>query len=248
MSFPSQESVKRQITTLLRTHKDSEATIRPHFFLTGPSGTGKSYLTGSICTALKLPMIEINGAQLTAEGLSGNSLSKAMRKLREHWNEPNVVFVDEFDKLFQRNGETTEGFRSNVQDEFLTMLESKYTSIFGEYGKFDQVVVENSLFIFAGAFSNQKIHTLADLKAAGLRNEFVGRVPLVLHTDEIPLKELEDALSKHSLFLSYVNFRKCDPKAEVKGVMLKLRELNEDMNLGIRLLNSAIHMHFLKEL
>lgn len=248
MIFPSQVNVHRQMSTIISTLKESDAAIRPHFFLTGPSGSGKSYLTGSICKDLKVPMIEINGAQLTAEGLSGNSLSKAMRKLREHWNEPNVVFVDEFDKLFQRNGETTEGFRSNVQDEFLTMLESKYTSIFGEYGKYDQVVVENSLFIFAGAFSNQKIHDIGDLRAAGLRTEFVGRVPLVLHTDQVTVEELAQIIPQLPLFRAYVAMRKANEKKAIKAVMTKMEELNAEVNLGIRMLNSAIHMHFMGDL
>ena len=151
--FPSQEKIASQIRHLIGVHMESEAEIRPHFFLTGPSGSGKSYLTKSIAEEFKAPYFEINAAQLTAEGLSGNSLSKAMRPLREHWNKPNVIFVDEFDKLFQRNGETTENFRSQVQDEFLHMLEAKNASIFTDYGKYEPVRVDNSLFIFGGAFS-----------------------------------------------------------------------------------------------
>ena len=115
--FPQQEAVHANIKKTLAVFKASEAKIRPHFHLTGPSGTGKTHLLKTVCEFLKMPFIEVSAAQLTAEGLSGNSLSKALRNLRLHWNEPNVIFVDEFDKLFQRNGEHTEGFRSAVQDE-----------------------------------------------------------------------------------------------------------------------------------
>ena len=104
--FPSQEKIFGQLSHILGVFKDSEADIRPHSHLTGPSGSGKSFLLKMVCDEHKIPMIEVNAAGLTTEGLSGNSLSKALRKLREHWNEPNVIFVDEFDKLFLRNGFT----------------------------------------------------------------------------------------------------------------------------------------------
>ena len=45
-------------------------------------------------------MIEINGAQLTKEGTSGNSLSKALALIKNFEQNLVLVFVDEFDKLF----------------------------------------------------------------------------------------------------------------------------------------------------
>lgn len=244
--FPSQEKIFGQLDHILGVFKNSEAEIRPHSHLTGPSGSGKSFLLKMVCEEHKIPMIEVNAAGLTTEGLSGNSLSKALRKLREHWNEPNVIFVDEFDKLFQRNGETTESFRSAVQDEFLTSLESKYTSVFTDYGKYEPVVVENSLFIFAGAYSNQKIETMQQLKDAGLRTEFVGRVPLVYSTQEVSLEELKSCIPKIKLFTSYRKlFNKRPVSRDVDSITAILKKQSEEMNIGIRLLNSAIHQHFM---
>jgi len=246
--FPSLEKIYNQISHVLSVFKNSGAGIRPHFHLTGESGSGKSYLTKMICEEFKLPFIEVNAAGLTAEGLSGNSLSKAMVKLREHWNEPNVCFVDEFDKLFQRNGETAEGFRTNVQDEFLTALEGKYISVFAEYGKYPQVVVENTLFIFAGAYSNQKIHTLAHLKDAGMRTEFVGRVPLVFMAKQVSLPELEEAIPSIDLFIKYRKlYSKSKQATDVAGIIKLLKVQSEEMNIGIRLLNSAIHQWFMRD-
>ena len=157
-----------------------------------------------------------------------------------------MIFVDEFDKLFQRNGETTESFRSAVQDEFLTSLESKYTSVFTDYGKYEPVVVENSLFIFAGAYSNQKIETMQQLKDAGLRTEFVGRVPLVYSTQEVSLEELKSCIPKIKLFTSYRKlFNKRPVSRDVDSITAILKKQSEEMNIGIRLLNSAIHQHFM---
>ena len=245
MIFPQQEDFYKNLNKILDIFDRSEGGIRPHFHITGPSGTGKSYLVQQAAKEKQIPFLEVNAASITAEGLSGNSLSKALKKLREHWNEPNIIFVDEFDKLFQKSGETTEGFRSSVQDEFLTALENKYVSVFGEYGKYDQVVVENSLFIFAGAYSNQKITTLGELKEAGLCNEFLGRVPLVLSTQEIPLEELSKHVSKLDLYKKYQALFQSDVKKDVRSIIGMMKQQESSYQIGIRLINSAIHQHFI---
>lgn len=249
MLFPSQERINAQLTHIMSVHKNSEGKIRPHCHLTGPSGSGKSFLVNQIAEELKIPFMEVNAAGLTAEGISGNSLSKALRKLREHWNQPNIIFVDEFDKLFQRNGETTEGFRSSIQDEFLMALESKYTSVFTDYGKYEPVVVENSLFIFAGAYSNQKITTIAELKETGVRIEFVGRVPLVFSTKEVTTEELKQFLPQVTLFREYCKLNTgTNQKRAAADICKMIQSQQDELPIGIRLLNSCVHQYFMKDL
>lgn len=258
--FSQQERIHKQINTVLDLFVNSfdpfassdsrKNTIRPHFHLTGSSGSGKTFLVNRLCEAKGIPIIEINAAGITAEGLSGNSLSKALRQLREHWTKPNVIFVDEFDKLFQRNGETTEGFRSAVQDEFLTMLESKYASVFTDYGKYEPVLVENSLFIFSGAYSNQRIDGKVALSDAGMRPEFVGRVPLVFYTESVPLEELEKHLSKTDLFKRYVellNYSKNQQQKASKEVINLMRTQSKQADIGIRLMTSCTHQYFINQ-
>lgn len=247
--FPEQEKIVRQMSHIFRVFKESECAIRPHFHLTGPSGSGKSFLVGKAAEEFGLPIIEINAAQLTAEGLSGNSLSKSLRQLREHWNIPNIVFVDEFDKLFQTNGEKTESFRSQVQDEFLVCLESKYASVFTDYGKYEPVVINNSLFIFAGAYSNQKIETISALKDAGMRTEFLGRVPLVFSTQAVPLEELKKHIPKLELYQAYkALYPNLKDAAVIKEIVKILVAQNKETPIGIRLLNTAIHMYFMRDI
>lgn len=249
MIFPQQEQIVRQMEHVFTVFLESDAEIRPHFHLTGPSGSGKSFLLKQLADKLKMPFMEVNAAGLTAEGLSGNSLSKALRKLREHWNEPNIIFVDEFDKLFQRNGETTENFRSIVQDEFLMALESKYTSIFTDYGKYEPIRIDNSLFVFAGAYSNQEIRTVQQLKDAGMRTEFVGRVPLVFCTEEVPVHELKKHISKLALYQSYKKlFPQTQDKQAMNAITNMLISQQRETPIGIRLLNSCIHQYFMKDI
>jgi len=122
-----------EIHRILSIVKVSEGHIRPHFMLTGPSGSGKTILINAIAKRLQMPVIEINAAQLTKEGTSGNSLSKALSSLRNHGHGPAVCFVDEFDKLFisgNSNSELAHETTHGVQNEFLKILESNTASVF----------------------------------------------------------------------------------------------------------------------
>lgn len=247
MIFPSQEKINGELSKLLYVFIQSNGKIRPHFHLTGPSGSGKSFLVNKIASENSIPFIEVNAAGLTSEGLSGNSLSKALRKLREHWNVPNIIFVDEFDKLFQRNGETTEGFRSAVQDEFLTALEAKNTSVFTDYGKYEPIVVENSLFIFAGSYSNQQITKLSDLRDVGMRTEFIGRVPLIYSTCTIPTSEIKKYIKEVAVFKEYLKiFPTANVQKAVQSISRMIEDQQKETQIGIRLLNSTIHQYFMK--
>lgn len=48
--FPEQQRVTQQINHLMEVMVKSECEIRPHFFLTGPTGSGKSFLVNSLCS------------------------------------------------------------------------------------------------------------------------------------------------------------------------------------------------------
>ena len=70
-----------EIKNILNIFLNSKAGIRPHFMLAGPSGSGKTFTIKTLLKRLKIPLFEVNAAQLTKEGTSGNSLSKAMTPL-----------------------------------------------------------------------------------------------------------------------------------------------------------------------
>ena len=90
------ENQKKSISEMKRImniFKNSNSLIRPHFILTGPSGSGKSNSVQVLCEDLEMPFIEINAAQLTKEGTAGNSLSKALSGLLNSDGKPNICFV-----------------------------------------------------------------------------------------------------------------------------------------------------------
>lgn len=249
-TFQEQDELISRVGHLFGIFKASKASVRPHFFLTGPTGTGKTHIILKAAEAEKMNMFTINAAQLTAEGLSGNSLSKAMRPLREHWDQPSIIFVDEFDKLFMRNGEKQGEHQTAVQDEFLGVLEAAKAAVFTDYGKYEPVDVSRVLFVFAGAFNGQEITTHKQLRDAGMRPEFIGRVPLIFGTKEISLDSILLSVEQMDTYKAY---RALFPK-DKRGVNRDLIEIRkriadafEDNVIGLRIINFIIHQYFMED-
>ena len=67
-----QQKVMQSIAHLFNTFEKSDCVIRPHFFLTGASGSGKSFMISQMAEKAEMGFIELNAAQLTVEGVSGN--------------------------------------------------------------------------------------------------------------------------------------------------------------------------------
>ena len=96
-----------------------------------------------------------------------------------------VVFVDEFDKLFISSNSNTSlanEITVGVQNEFLKVLESPTACVYGDYGKYINIDIGKTLFVFAGAFNNEEHVTLDKLRNFGVKTEFLGRVGLIYNT------------------------------------------------------------------
>lgn len=244
-----QDKLVKELNRVFEIFKHSNAEIRPHFILTGPSGSGKSFTIGTLAAGHDFGYIEINAAQLTKEGTSGNSLSKALSPVLQNPNQLTVVFVDEFDKLFvsgNSNSSTAHETTTGVQNEFLKILESNIMSVYGDYGKYVNVQATKCLFVFAGAFNNEPDITLDRLREIGLKTEFTGRVPLVFNTKELSLETLYQIVDHCDLLKKYCIL--FDEDFEKVGYIIKgwLKQ-NFDMNtLGARLINSFVHQYFIK--
>lgn len=245
-----QQVLLDEVSKILTIFKASECAIRPHFILTGSSGSGKSWTIKNLAQEHELGFIEVNAAQLTKEGTSGNSLSKALSPLAQFAGRPTIVFVDEFDKLFisgNSNDSCAHESTTGVQNEFLKVLESDTCSVFGDYGKYVNVSSSNVLFVFAGAFNGEADIDLDRLRELGLKTEFLGRVGLVYNTQPLTIENLFEILENSVLLSSYLKLYK---KAEKKTVMNVIKEHlvhNFEMNtLGARLVNTLINQYFIK--
>lgn len=245
-----QDELIDNLSTIISIFKESQTEIRPHFILTGPSGSGKSLTIASLCQSLEVNYIEINAAQLTKEGTSGNSLSKALAPLARSGNKPTICFVDEFDKLFisgNSNSELAHESTNGVQNEFLKVLESDEASIFGDYGKYVNIPIKNVLFIFAGAFNNESEINLDRLRELGIKTEFLGRVGLVFNTKALTLEDLHNIFDKSKLFHKYCQlFEGVPVDVASKIIKQKIQENFENNTLGARMVNTLIHQYFIK--
>lgn len=245
-----QDALIEETSKILEIFKASECTIRPHFILTGPSGSGKSVTIKAIAERNELGFLEINAAQLTKEGTSGNSLSKALSPLSVSGGKPTIVFVDEFDKLFisgNSNDSQAHESTTGVQNEFLKVLESDNTSVFGDYGKYINIPIKNVLFVFAGAFNGEEDITIDRLREIGLKTEFLGRVGLVYNTKPLTLEDLYQIVDNSPLLTTYIALFENADREKVSYELKDYLQKNYEMNtLGARLINTMIHQYFIK--
>lgn len=246
----SQSVVKNQLEHIFQVFRSSQGVIRPHSIITGQSGSGKTFSIQQLARAHKIPFIEINGAQLTNEGLSGNSLSKALVPLGNYGDQLNIVFIDEIDKLFLA-GEDSLGSRDTtirVQNELLKILESDTTDVIGDYGKYKSVSVRNTLFFFAGAFNNEENLTLNRLRQFGVRNEFIGRVGMLFHINKPTVEELGTALSNSEVFDMYARIYPTVARQQVYDYIMKIIGYYHEQNqLGMRILTTLLHQYYLHQ-
>jgi len=239
-----------EMKKVLAIFKNSDGKIRPHFILTGPSGSGKSNSIEVLCEDQELSYVEINAAQLTKEGTAGNSLSKALAALGTKGDKPTICFVDEFDKLFISGNnncalahETTNG----VQNEFLKVLESDRATVAGDYGKYVEIPVKKVLFIFAGAFNGEPDITIDRLRDFGIKTEFIGRVGLVYNLEKLSVEDMYAILEKSELLDTYFKlFPGADRDLALKTIKEFIAQTYENNTLGARLVNTLIHQYFIK--
>lgn len=244
-----QEVVKRDLRRIMEIYRTTEGTIRPHFILTGPSGSGKTHTIQTVCAEFGLNFFEINAAQLTKEGTSGNSLSKALAPIGQRPG-LGICFIDEFDKLFisgNQNSKLAHETTNGVQNEFLKVLESRNTSVFGDYGKYVDIKIDHILFIFAGAFNGQENLSLDELRSFGIKTEFLGRVGLIYNLEKLSINSMYAALQNSELFNHYLRlFPEVDRKQAEADIMGAVQKNFENNTLGIRLLTNLMHQYFIK--
>ena len=247
------ENQKKSISEMKRImmiFQNSQAVIRPHFILTGPSGSGKSNSIQVLCEDLDIPFIEINAAQLTKEGTAGNSLSKALSALSSSSGKPTICFVDEFDKLFisgNNNSSLAHETTNGVQNEFLKVLESEKATVAGDYGKYLDIPIKNVLFIFAGAFNGEENISIDRLRKFGIKTEFLGRVGLVYNLHKLTLEDMYSILEKSVLLENYLKVFPASNKEKAIEVIKKyIEKIFEKNTLGARIVNTLVNQYFIK--
>lgn len=242
------QETQKALRKIFTIFEASGGVVRPHFVLTGPSGSGKTWNIQALAEELELAFIEVNAAQLTKEGTAGNSLSKALAPIAS-MSGPVVCFVDEFDKLFisgNQNSDHAHEITHGVQNEFLKVLESSTAAVFGDFGKYTNIKMDNVLFVFAGAFNGEPDIDLDKLREFGIKTEFLGRVGLIYNLPKVDLDTMLEILDNSKLLKMYLHLfpavKKDDVVDPIKEV---LRDSYDKNTLGVRMINTLIHQFFI---
>lgn len=249
LALTTNQKTTNDIRRIIKIFQQSQGQIRPHTIITGPSGSGKSHLLESLSEDLRITMMSINAAQLTKEGTSGNSLSKALAPLLQSSGKPTICFVDEFDKMFisgNSNSHLAHETTNGVQNEFLKVLEGKNTSVYGDYGKYIEARCDNVLFFFAGAFNGEENITLDRLRDFGIKTEFLGRVGLTFALQKLTIDDLAHILNRSNLLANYLKlFPDANKETVVDAIMDAVRENFDNNTLGVRILSTLTHRYFI---
>jgi ATP-dependent protease Clp ATPase subunit len=248
MTDPNEKTIA-MLNNLFEVFVNSEAEIRPHCIVTGETGSGKSWTISELAKKFNLPAIEISAAQLTAEGLSGNSLSKALSGLLQIGNQPAICFVDEFDKLFLKNNamdDLATDVTAAVQNEFLKLLESTKTQVFGNYGKYISVPCDKVLFIFAGSFNGAQVTDHEAFLEFGIRPEFLGRVSINAHLQKSPLEVYFNLIEQSELITQYCRVLQYDHKTAIEDIKKQIEIEFKRNIIGFRLITQMTHQYFLQ--
>ena len=242
-----QEKLVGEVSKIFKIFLASEGKIKPHFILAGSTGSGKTHTIKTLCEEENLGFFEINAAQLTREGVSGNSLSKALSPIKSYAGKECVVFVDEFDKLFGEKEIEGDTSSSDVQNEFLKTLESETTMVFGDYGKYVKVDIRKILFVFGGVFETSGPVTISTLKELGVKTEFLGRVNLIYNTEKLSLEDLGKILETLPLLDEYLKiFDKIKKDTVVRRIKEYLERVYDKNTLGARAVSSLVNQYFIK--
>lgn len=254
--LPSQKPAARFIHNVFDRYMKSHGAIRPHLILSGSSGSGKGYILDTLVAKHKFNFVNINAAQLTKEGISGNSLSKCLEPLIKCSGKPTVVLFDEFDKLFMSGEKATGEERSGVQTEILHIISSGKAQVIGDYGHYNQVNTSKCLFLFAGAFGGRQSLSPERLLELGMIPELLGRVNLHQHIPDINPEELITAAITDPLLMQYAEYDglakegkvvdKTKFKAAADSIANQIRKEAQSFNIiGYRLIHRVIHQYFL---
>jgi len=184
----------------------------------GGTGCGKTFIINEIAKLLQCEVIRIDSATLVQTGYVGSNLSTDIisgmidKGCLISENKKFLIFIDEFDKLAQQNGDIK---GKTVLYELLTILESKNIKGQNSYEKNagqSEISIENVLFVFAGAFEGlidptknpvgYKVEnsncetkiTTEDIIQYGIPREVMGRISAPIQLNKTSKETLKNIL------------------------------------------------------
>lgn len=165
-----QEEAKKQVVAGVFEHlakcaasKNGQLFSKSNIFISGPTGSGKSYICERLAKILNIPYVHADANQYTQTGYVGMDVGDMLRPLTKQAKEGklpvSIVFIDEIDKL--RIGSEKWGSSSgNVQAELLRLIESTYYRLETKMALGKSISrwdISQVLFVVGGAFENLQV-------------------------------------------------------------------------------------------
>ncbi len=152
--------------------------------ITGPTGTGKTFLIEALAKILTFPVLKIDATQISRQGFSGMSFSEYIITLQDKYKgtvqedflDTAIIFIDEIDKLGGKVTTTTsDNHNREIQSGILAFIDGTASmSRDANDRKMHVVDTTKMLFLFGGAFEPTYKQRHADKQGLGFHGKTTG--------------------------------------------------------------------------
>lgn len=216
-----QDEAKKQVVAGVFEHlmkcanaKKGQTFNKSNIFISGPTGSGKSYMCECLAKILKIPFLHIDATKYTQTGYHGQNVGDILKPLYDFIKEKNklpvsIVFIDEIDKL--REGNERWGVSStNVQAELLRLIEASRYNLErrGPLATTVECDISQVLFVVGGAFEHLQVRH-AD-KTVGFAHTPVVQERTLTADDYIGYGMMPELIGRFSYFVQLKGLEKDD--------------------------------------
>lgn len=217
-----QDEAKKQLVAGVFEHlikcastKNGQTFNKSNIFISGPSGTGKTYMCQCLAKILNIPFVHADASQYTQTGYVGMDVSDVLRPLAKETKASklpiSIVFIDEIDKI--RQGSEREGgaASTNVQAELLRLIESTFCRLENKQAVGKSICrldISQVLFVVGGAFENLQVKH-AD-KSVGFTQEPITKDRKLTADDYIGYGMMPELIGRFSYFIQLNGLNKED--------------------------------------
>ena len=220
-----------------------ESKIRNHLLVSGPSGTGKTYLLEQCLPDFGIPYLVIDAAGLVPAVIKGNTLGESLEGFFQSnmmASKQCLIVLDEFDKLSDHSNGGDIQKSHSIQGELLTLIQGKQEGI---------IDTRNALWVLAGAFAytnemkaNPPKIKKTDLLKYGFKNELLGRILQDTMTDIPTMKEIvQRVVNDKVIKVFHEDFERQGVKVEFEdAAFAELAKAAQNPAFGMRAIPSLI--------
>lgn len=116
-------------------------------FISGQTGTGKTYSVQTLAEILNIPYLRIDCSAVVPHGADGQNISKRLMKWKSYTSRPaygGIIFLDELDKTSYMGAANNTEWKKNIQSSLLDLIDGTVEG--------DRDMFNNLLIIGSGSF------------------------------------------------------------------------------------------------